>query len=123
MNTYLSFIIIIFGLALFEVVSSIDNAVINAHVLNVLPEKYKKFFVTWGLIFAVFIVRGALPFIVSASAGSSKAVLLSGGGVYLFMIFLSWLFTEKKSMPFWLKDLFTNSLFGFMLLPLYFCLP
>lgn len=100
MNTYLSFIIIIFGLALFEVVSSIDNAVINAHVLNVLPEKYKKFFVTWGLIFAVFIVRGALPFIVSASAGSSKAVLLSGGGVYLFMIFLSWLFTEEKKYAF-----------------------
>ena len=32
-------LIVIFGLALFEIISSVDNAIINAHVLKTLPEK------------------------------------------------------------------------------------
>jgi len=110
-------IIIIFGLALFETVSSIDNAVVNAHVLSTVPDKYRKFFLVWGLLFAVVVVRGILPFIivwltnpgfsftqifqsffsqngvVEASIEASKPLLLLGGGVYLFLVFLSWLFT------------------------------
>jgi len=35
---------IIFGLAFFEIITSIDNAVVNAHVLKTLPEKYRKIF-------------------------------------------------------------------------------
>src|SRR3989338_3055779 len=50
----LEILVVIFGLCLFEVISSIDNAIINAHVLKTLPEKYRKFFLFWGLIFAVF---------------------------------------------------------------------
>lgn len=96
----LQIIIIIFSLALFEIVSSVDNAIINAHVLSALPPKYQKFFLTWGLFIAVFLIRGLLPFIVVSSAGNSKVLLLSGGGVYLFMIFLSWLFTEEKKYAF-----------------------
>ena len=42
-------IVVIFGLCLFEVISSIDNAIINAHVLKTLPEKFMKFFLFWGL--------------------------------------------------------------------------
>lgn len=96
----LSIVVIIFGLALFEVVSSIDNAIINAHVLTLLPEKYRKFFLTWGLFIAVFLVRGVLPFLVEFTASDSKELLLLGGGVYLFMVFLAWLFMEEKRYAF-----------------------
>lgn len=124
MNEISQILVIIFGLALFETVSSIDNAVVNAHVLSTVGEKYRKFFLTWGLVFAVFIIRGILPFlivwltntqfsfsqvvgsfftqngVVEKSIEASKPVLLLGGGVYLFMVFLSWLFTEEKKYAF-----------------------
>jgi hypothetical protein len=38
--TVIHFFTIIFGLALFEVITSIDNAVVNANVLKTLAEKY-----------------------------------------------------------------------------------
>lgn len=119
-----NFLIVIFGLALFEIISSIDNAVINAHVLKTLPEKYRKIFLFWGLLFAVFLVRGLLPFIIVKIANpslnivqvftaafsqskevvhyveQSKPLLLLAGGVYLFLVFLSWLFLEEKKYAF-----------------------
>jgi hypothetical protein len=117
-------IVIVFGLCLFEVISSVDNAIINAHVLKTLPEKYRKFFLFWGLLIAVFLVRGVLPFVIVWLANpafsftqvisfvfnptpeiesyveKSQALLLLGGGVYLFLVFLSWLFTEEKKYAF-----------------------
>jgi len=119
-----NFLIVIFGLAIFEIISSIDNAVINAHVLKTLPEKYRKIFLFWGLLFAVFLVRGLLPFIIIKIANpslnlvqvftasfsqnkevihyveQSKSLLLLAGGVYLFLVFLSWLFLEEKKYTF-----------------------
>src|SRR6478752_3322213 len=56
-----SIVIIIFGLALFETVSSIDNAIINAEVLSGMGKKARQWFLWWGLLIAVFIVRGLLP--------------------------------------------------------------
>ena len=121
-------IIIIFGLALFEVISSVDNAIINAHVLKTLPEKYKKFFLVWGLLIAMFLVRGVLPFIIvwlanpslsffdvvsfvfhptdqiQAYVEQSQALLLLAGGVYLFMVFLGWLFMEEKKYAFLVEE-------------------
>lgn len=117
-------LVIIFGLALFETVSSIDNAIVNAHVLSTVPDKYRKFFLFWGLLFAVVIVRGVLPFLivwmtntefsfqqvlasffsqdgaVERSIEASKPLLLLGGGVYLFLVFLAWLFMEEKKYAF-----------------------
>lgn len=117
-------IVIILGLCLFEIISSIDNAVVNAHVLKTMPPKYRKIFLLWGLLFAVFVVRGLLPFIIVWIANpnlsviqiltgtfsgnleiakyldQSKPLLLLGGGVYLFLIFLSWLFLEEKKYAF-----------------------
>ena len=116
--------IVIIGLSLFEIISSIDNAIINAHVLRTMPEKYRKIFLFWGILFAVFVIRGGLPFIIiwlanpelspvqvvtfafSGSEGvkhyveRSMGLLLLGGGVYLFLVFLSWLFLEKKNYAF-----------------------
>lgn len=120
-------LIVIFGLCLFEVISSIDNAIINAHVLKTLPEKYRKFFLFWGLIFAVVLVRGLLPFIIIWLANpnfsftqilsfvfnptpeiegyveQSRPLLLLGGGVYLFLVFLGWLFLEEKKYAFFVE--------------------
>jgi hypothetical protein len=117
-------LVVIIGLALFETVSSIDNAIVNAHVLSTVSVKYRKFFLVWGLIFAVFVVRGILPFLivwasnmnlsfaqlihaffsqdqtVANSINASKPLLLLGGGVYLFLVFLSWLFMEEKKYAF-----------------------
>jgi len=119
-----NFAVVIIGLCLFEVISSIDNAVVNAHVLKTMPERYRKIFLFWGLLFAVFIVRGILPFIIVWIANpelsitqvvtgtfsgdlaikeyleQSKPLLLLGGGIYLFFVFLSWLFLEEKKHAF-----------------------
>jgi hypothetical protein len=117
-------LIIIFGLILFEVISSVDNAIVNVHILKTVPEKFRRFFLLWGLLLAVFVMRGVLPFVIVwlANAGlpfsevwrlvfsdpalmeealeHSKPLLLLGGGVYLFFIFLSWLFLEEKKYAF-----------------------
>jgi hypothetical protein len=119
-----SFIVIVLGLCVFEIISSVDNAIVNAHVLKTMPEKYRKIFLFWGLLFAVFLVRGLLPFIIvwlanpgfgimevwSAafsnspaileSLDKSKPLLLLGGGIYLFLVFLAWMFLEEKKYAF-----------------------
>lgn len=117
-------LIVILGLSMFEIISSVDNAIVNAHVLKTMPEKYRKIFLFWGLLFAVFVVRGVLPFLIVWMANpalpfasvitsifsndpqikeyleASKPLLLLGGGVYLFLVFLSWLFLEEKKCAF-----------------------
>ena len=108
------------GLILFETVSSVDNAIINAQVLSTMGQKMKRWFLTWGLLFAVFVVRGVLPWLivwtVSPSLGligsltatfsgdprvkiaieSSAPILLIAGGVFMVFLFFYWLFLEPK---------------------------
>lgn len=117
-------VVVVLGLIIFEIISSIDNAIVNAHVLKTLPEKQRKFFLFWGILFAVFLVRGLLPFLIVwmvnpalsfvevfrfAFSGDptiaeyvekSKPILLLGGGVYLYFIALAWLFLEEKEYAF-----------------------
>ena len=124
----INFLITILGLSLFEIISSIDNAIINANVLKTVPEKYRKIFLFWGILFAVFVIRGILPFVIvwlanpslsmievftfAFSSGSdiehsveqSKPLLLLGGGIYLFFVFLSWLFLEEKKYAFLVEN-------------------
>jgi predicted tellurium resistance membrane protein TerC len=45
-----SIVIIIAGLVLFETITSIDNAIINAEVLSTMSERAKRWFLTWGLL-------------------------------------------------------------------------
>ena len=54
----LSIVLIIIGLTLFETVTSIDNAVINAEVLSTMSMRARRWFLSWGMIFAVFAIRG-----------------------------------------------------------------
>ncbi len=115
-----SALITIFGLAIFEVLIAIDNAVVNAHVLSTMSDKGKRWFLFWGLLFAVFVVRGVLPWMivfalnpqlglfgsltlafsddpaVAASLAQSEGILLVGGGVFLVFLFFHWLFMETK---------------------------
>ena len=120
----LHFAIVILGLCLFEIISSVDNAVINAHVIKTMPEKFRKIFLFWGILFAVFVVRGLLPFVIvwianpalsftqvigfvfnsspeiTSYVEASKPYLLLGGGIYLLFVFLGWLFLEEKKYAF-----------------------
>ena len=117
----LSIFLIIAGLVLFETITSIDNAIINAEVLSTMSERAKHWFLLWGLIFAVFAVRGLLPWlivwvstpalsplgaftatfssdpIVIAAIEQSAPILLMGGGTFLLFLFLNWLFLENKN--------------------------
>jgi hypothetical protein len=118
------------GLALFEIVSSLDNAVVNANILNnVRDPKARRFFVTWGMICSVGIVRGLLPFIiyyipnmhlgfhkamvgfwtgdpaVVASVQSAAPYLVMAGGMFLTLLFLHWLIVEEKTTTFPFEDM------------------
>lgn len=116
-----SIILIVGGLVLFETVSSIDNAVINAEVLSTMSKKARRWFLLWGLLIAVFLLRGALPWAivwavnpglgpigsftaalssdpaVAEAIEGSKHILLSGGGIFLIFLFFHWLFLETKN--------------------------
>jgi hypothetical protein len=86
-----------------------------------MSKKARRWFLLWGFLFAVIIVRGLLPlvivFVTNPSLGiigaftatltggkevaeaieiSSKPLLM-GGGVFLLFLFFSWLFLEPKN--------------------------
>jgi hypothetical protein len=120
MNIF-SLALTILGLALFETVSSIDNAIVNAEVLTTMRPKARRWFLVWGLLFAVFVIRGVLPWIivwtsnprlgalgaltatfssdpsVLAAINLAAPILLAGGGLFLVLLFLHWLFCEDKN--------------------------
>lgn len=122
---WFSIILIVLGLCLFETVSSVDNAIINAEVLSTMGQRARKWFLFWGILFAVFAVRGLLPWLivwlatpglgpwqaVTASFSSDPHVLeavekaapflLMAGGVFLVFLFLHWLFLEPKNYGLW----------------------
>jgi uncharacterized protein len=117
----LTIILIVSGLVLFETITSIDNAIINAEVLSTMSERAKRWFLIWGLLFAVFAVRGILPWLivwlstpalgpvgaltatfssdplVIAAIEQSSPILLIGGGTFLVFLFFHWLFLETKN--------------------------
>jgi hypothetical protein len=116
-----SIILVIVGLVLFEIISSIDNAVINAEVLSTMSERARRWFLIYGLFFAVFVVRGMLPWLIvwatnpslgpvgaltatfsedpkiKAIIEESSPFLLVAGGVFLIFLFFHWLFIEAKN--------------------------
>jgi hypothetical protein len=116
-----SIVLIVIGLIIFEIISSIDNAVINAEVLSTMSLRAKKWFLFYGLLFAVFVIRGMLPWLIvwatNPSLGAvgaltatfsndpkikevieeSSPFLLVGGGIFLIFLFFHWLFIEAKN--------------------------
>lgn len=117
----LTIVLTVTGLALFETISSIDNAIINAEVLSSMGKKMRQWFLWWGLLIAVLLVRGLLPFLIvwatlpelgpvgaiTATFSSdprvheaiekSAPILLVGGGTFLIFLFFHWLFMEPKN--------------------------
>ena len=117
----ISALLTIVGLSLFEAVTSVDNAIINAEVLSTMGKKARRWFLLWGFLLAVFVVRGLLPFLIvwfanpgiaplavitAAFSGdqeikdaieATSPLLLLGGGVFLLFLFFSWLFIEPKN--------------------------
>jgi len=115
-----SIVLIILGLSLFEIIISVDNAIINAQVLHTMSKRARRWFLIWGILIAVFLVRGLLPWLIvwannpslgpieafTASFSSdpgiarvieeSAPVLLIGGGIFLIFLFFHWLFLEPK---------------------------
>ena len=123
----LTAILAILGLIVFEVISSVDNAIINAHVLKTMSPKWRKIFLFWGIITAVFVVRGLLPLLIvwlsvpeigfmgalqsvfksspqiSQLIKEREGVIFIGAGVFLLLLYLHWLFLEKKD-PYFVPD-------------------
>lgn len=117
----LAMILTIAGLAIFEVIISLDNAVINAQVLGTMSKKSRNWFVTWGMIPSVFLVRFLLPLaivivaipqlgimealtstfssdpIVIEAIETAAPILLIAGGTFLILLFFHWLFLEPKN--------------------------
>ena len=113
-------IVIVIGLIVFEVVNSVDNAIVNASVLQTMSMLWRKRFLLIGIVTSVFLVRFILPLVivwisvpnisasdfflaflgqsdVAASAiEQQKPVILMFGGVFLLYLYIHWLFLEKK---------------------------
>ena len=119
--TLTGIVLTIAGLALFESITSIDNAIINAEVLATMGPRARRWFLTWGILIAVFGVRGFLPwlivFVMTPGLGpwdaltasltgdpvamraiqDSSPVLMMGGSVFFIFLFFHWLFLEQKN--------------------------
>lgn len=114
-----SAVIIGITLSILEISLSFDNAVVNASVLSSMDEVWRKRFLTWGILIAVFGARLIIPIlIVSITAGMSPVavfnaaffdtatyahlienihIYVSGfGSAFLGMVFLKFFFDENK---------------------------
>ncbi len=115
------------GLILLEAVNSVDNAIVNAHMLRTMSPRAKRWFLVWGMLSAVLVVRGALPLLIvwittpgitiaqafaaalggdprtQAAMNASAYILLAGGGMFLLLLYFHWLFLEKKD-PYFVPD-------------------
>lgn len=129
---------IVFVLAILEVSLSFDNAVVNAKILKDMDELWRKRFLTWGMVFAVYGMYVAFPLAIVAIAahiGPFEAVRLSladpvryeqlvssahtgiagFGGAFLTMVGLGFFFDEEKDLH-WI-DLVEKKLARFAALP------
>lgn len=106
-------------LAVLEISLSFDNAVVNAKVMGDMTPLWRRRFLTWGLIIAVFGVRFILPILIVAVAGhlsplesiqlsilhpKEYAILMQTahlsvtgfGSAFLLMVALQYFFNEQK---------------------------
>lgn len=120
-------VFIVLILAVLEVSLSFDNAVINAVKLEKMNEKWRRRFLTWGIVIAVFGMRFLFPVLVVsvfAQIGllevikialtdahkytyylhQTHAPIVAFGGSFLMMLFLSYFFNEKKDVH-WIRHL------------------
>ncbi|WP_198305803.1 DUF475 domain-containing protein [Arcobacter vandammei] len=112
-------------LSVLELSLSFDNAIVNATILATMALVWRRRFLLWGMIIAVFGVRFVFPILIvyfSTSMGfidsfelaiknpeeyekiiqSSHHVIMSFGGMFLLMLFLKFIFDENKDTH-WVK--------------------
>ncbi len=108
-------------LGIMEVSLSFDNAVVNASVLKEMDHKWRQIFLTVGILIAVFGMRLLFPIVVVAVATGQGVIevaqmalnapeeyarhltdahagIASFGGMFLLLVFLSFLFDEGKEL-------------------------
>ncbi len=108
-------------LGVLEISLSFDNAVVNASVLKRMDERWQRYFLTWGVIIAVFGMRLLFPIVIVAAATgidfigvthmalqdpetyakhltASHVEIASFGGMFLLMVFFSFLFDDNKEL-------------------------
>ncbi len=114
-----AFIALILGVL--EVSLSFDNAVVNASILKRMDERWQQYFLTWGILIAVFGMRLVFPIaIVSVATGigflgvtemalqdpetyarhltDSHVQIAAFGGMFLLMVFFSFIFDEGREL-------------------------
>ncbi len=114
-----AFIAVILGVL--EISLSFDNAVVNASVLKRMDERWQRYFLTWGVLIAVFGMRLLFPIVIVAAATgidfigvthmalqdpetyakhltASHVEIASFGGMFLLMVFFSFLFDDNKEL-------------------------
>ncbi|MCF7970231.1 MAG: DUF475 domain-containing protein [Methylococcaceae bacterium] len=114
---YGAFIAVILGVL--EVSLSFDNAVVNASILKRMDDKWQHYFLTWGILVAVFGMRLLFPIVIVAAATGISFVgvtemalndteiyaqhlmeshiqIAAFGGMFLLMVFFSFIFDEGK---------------------------
>ncbi|MGR9085543.1 MAG: DUF475 domain-containing protein [Gammaproteobacteria bacterium] len=114
-----AFIALILGVL--EVSLSFDNAVVNASVLKRMDERWQFYFLTWGILIAVFGMRLLFPILIVSSAtgiglfgvaqmalndpstyahhlGASHVQIAAFGGMFLLMVFFGFIFDEGKEL-------------------------
>ncbi|MDO8633321.1 MAG: DUF475 domain-containing protein [bacterium] len=131
----LTLVLVVIGLIIFEVVNSVDNAIVNAHMLKTMSPKARRWFLLWGILTAVVLVRGLLPLaivwlttpslsifevfaatfganpVAKGAIDASAHILLIGGGMFMLLLYLHWLFLEKKD-PFFFSDKLVRPNYG-----------
>lgn len=114
-----AFIAIILGVL--EVSLSFDNAVVNASILKRMDERWQQYFLTYGILVAVFGMRLIFPVaIVSVATGidfigvadmalhnpakysehlnNAHVQIAAFGGMFLLMVFFSFIFNDEKEL-------------------------
>lgn len=115
----LTAIFLVLVLGIMEVSLSFDNAVVNASVLKEMDEKWQQIFLTVGILIAVFGMRLVFPIVIVAVATGlgvievismalnnpqeysrhlmeSHAGIAAFGGMFLLLVFLSFMFDKDK---------------------------
>ncbi|WP_411725474.1 DUF475 domain-containing protein [Methyloglobulus sp.] len=113
------FIAIILGIL--EVSLSFDNAVVNASVLKRMNERWQRYFLTWGILIAVFGMRLVFPVLIVSVATSLDFIgvaeialkdpatyaqhlnnvhvqISAFGGTFLLMVFFSFILDDAKEL-------------------------
>jgi hypothetical protein len=120
-------VFLILSLGVLEISISFDNAVVNANELQRMSPLWQKRFLIWGILIAVFVVRFSLPIMMvslvtqlnifdvfkiafkapheySTYLTDAQAPMSAFGGIFLLLVFLSFLFEQRRT-HFWLGSL------------------